>query len=285
MNLLIVLFVMGAVWLVLAPRPATADAQEPEEAPAERLQRRLREQRLPLTVKQYRLMQIGIPVGALVAVWLLSGSLVTALFCLPAGPLVLRGVLDYLSRARTRMLRDQLQEALLSLATSLKVGQALPNALERCVYDLRRLHPHGAPILEELEAVVQDVRLGTPVDLALTRLREQVPLEEVANLVDAVVMTRRRGGNIVEVMGNVSQMIADRMAIDREVQVLTAQKRTEASILALLPLGIYLMQRFTSPGYLAVFQETAIGQMALGVIFLMVIIGYWLANRLAAIDV
>ncbi|HLN61309.1 MAG TPA: type II secretion system F family protein [Symbiobacteriaceae bacterium] len=282
------LLVAGAIWLIAAPPPAAVTAAVddlPPETPAQRLERYLHERRIPLTPRQYRLMSLLVPVGTFLVVWALTGGVLTAVFCLPAGPLVTRGILDALSRNRTRLLRDQLQEALLSLSTSLKVGQSLPNALERCVSDLRRLHPHGAPIIEELGGVVQEIRLGTPVDVALVRLRDSLPLEEVANLVDAVVMTRRRGGNIVEVMGNVSHMIADRMAVDREIQVLTAQKRTEASILAMLPVAIYLLQRLTSPTYLAVFHDTAGGQIVLGLIFLMVIIGYWMATRMAAIEV
>src|SRR5690606_5704689 len=97
--------------------------------------------------------------------------------------------------------------------------------------------------IRELELAAREVQLGAPVDDALRTLRARVPLEEVAALVDALVTTRRLGGNIVEVMGNVAQMVADRLAVEREIQVLTAQKRTEAAILAVIPLGIYLIVR------------------------------------------
>ncbi|MFZ5814870.1 MAG: type II secretion system F family protein [Bacillota bacterium] len=289
MPLLIGLLAGAACLLLLlpSPRPAGgwegAGAPEPEGLMA-RLERRLRESRLPLSLRQYLCLMIGIPVATLVAARLLTGAWLTALICLPAGPLVTSALFDFLARHRTRTLRDQLQEVLLSLATSLKAGQSLANALERCLVDLRRLHPRGGPIVTEMEIVVREVQMSTPVDQALLGLRERLPLEEVASLVDAVVATRRRGGNIVEVMGNVAHMLADRMAIDREIQVMTAQKRAEAAILSLLPLGIYLVIRFGSPEYMAVFHQTVGGQIALGLIFLAIITGYWMANRLARID-
>lgn len=284
MEWLIALLIGAACFLLLLPRPQPTAWPPDGGGPASRLAQRIREQRLPHTPQQYLGLLIAIPLGTLLLVRLLAGGWLTALICLPAGPLVLNALFSFLARRRTLTMRDQLQEALLSLATSLKAGQSLPNALERCAADLRRLHPRGGPILDELELAVRDVQMGTPVDQALLGLRERVPLEEVSALVDAVVITRRRGGNIVDVMGNVAHMIADRMAIDREIQVLTAQKRAEAAILSLIPLGIYLITRVSNPGYMRVFHETLGGQIALGLIFLAILTGYWLANRLAQID-
>lgn len=281
MALLIALLTGLSCFMLAAP--AARPDQEPNGILA-RLQRRLWEHRLPLTLSQYLAMLVAIPVATLLLARLLTGGWLTALICLPAGPMLLNGLTAFLARSRTRQLRDQLQEALLSLSSSLKAGQPLPRALERSVVDLRRLHPRGAPILDELEFVVRDIQMGLPVDQALLGMRERVPLEEVAALVDAVVINRRRGGNIVEVMGNVTHMIADRMAIDREIMVMTAQKRTEAAILSLIPLGIYLITKVSNPGYLAVFHETTGGQIALGLIFLAIIAGYWISNRLAQID-
>jgi|GEM_PF-2328328 len=292
MLLLTALLAAAAVFLAVAP-PGRGSASGGDPwagggtapgAPSP-LEQRLRERRLPLTASQYRVLLVAVPAATLLLARLLTGAWLTALICLPAGPLILNALFDFLARHRTRSLRDQLQEALLSLATSLKAGQSLTNALERSVRDLERLHPRGAFILEELTLVVRDVQMGQPVDQALLAMRERVPLEEVSSLVDAVVITRRRGGNIVEVMGNVAHMIADRMAIDREIQVMTAQKRTEAAIMALLPLGIYLITKVSNPEYMAVFHRTVGGQIALGVIFLAIIAGYWLANRLTQIDV
>lgn len=225
-----------------------------------------------------------VPPALFLLVGVITGAWVTALFSLPAGILLVSTLRDALAHRRAQVLRDHLQEALLSLATSLKAGQSLPHALQRCAADLRRLHPGGGPLIHELEVAAREVKLGTPVDEALLDLRDRVPLEEVTALVEALVTTRRRGGNIVEVMGNVAHMVADRLAVEREIQVMTAQKRTEAAILAVIPLGIYLVVRVTNPAYLGVFHATRWGQVALGLIFLTVAGGYWMAQRIARID-
>ncbi|MBP2019178.1 tight adherence protein B [Symbiobacterium terraclitae] len=225
-----------------------------------------------------------VPPALFLLVGIITGAWMTALISLPAGILLASTLRDALAHLRAQVLRDHLQEALLSLATSLKAGQSLPNALQRCAADLRRLHPGGGQLIHELEVAAREVELGMPVDEALLGLRDRVPLEEVSALVEALVTTRRRGGNIVDVMGNVAHMVADRLAVEREIQVMTAQKRTEAAILALIPLGIYLVVRLTNPTYLGVFHATRWGQVALGLIFLTVAGGYWMAQRIARID-
>jgi len=231
-----------------------------------------------------RRLLLWVPPAAFVLVGIVTGAWVTALISLPAGFMLVGTLRDALARLRAQVLRDHLQEALLSLATSLKAGQSLPHALQRCAVDLRRLHPGGGHLVRELEVSAREVELGTPVDEVLLALRDRVPLEEVSALVEALITTRRRGGNIVEVMGNVAHMVADRLAVEREIQVMTAQKRTEAAILAVIPLGIYLVVRLANPAYLAVFHATLWGQVALGLIFLTVAGGYWMAQRIAHID-
>lgn len=286
MVLVIALLLAAACFVALAPlRPDHGDGAPPVLHLPSFVQRRLADQALPVSPAQYLTLWLLVPSGTVLAVRLVTGAWLTGLLCLPAGALICSAALDHLSRRRTQLLRDQLQEALLSLTTSLKAGQALPTALERAVAELRRLYPRGAPLLQELDLVVREVQMGAPVDQALLILRDRLPLDEVASLVDALVISRRRGGNIVAVMGNVTHLLADRMAVDREIRVMTAQKRAEATILALLPLGIYLINRVGSPAYLAVFHETAGGQLTLGLIFLTIAVGHWLALRLARIDV
>lgn len=270
MRFLIALFAAAAVFLALAPGgPRAAGlARFHGLSPA----------------TGGRLLRL-LPAAVCALVLLLTGAWMTALFSLPAGLLLRSVVRDALARREAQVRRDQLQEALLSLATSLKAGQSLPRALQRCAVELAQLHPGGGGLVREIEAVARDVELGTPVDEALLALRERVPLEELTALVDALVTTRRRGGNIVEVMSNVAQMVADRLAVEREIQVLTAQKRTEAAILATIPLGIYLVVRVTNPAYLAVFHASLRGQVALGLILLIVTAGYWMAQRIASIEI
>lgn len=270
MRLLIALLAAAAAFLALMP--AVGEGALPTAA---RFAHRFR--------GQYGWL-LAVPPAVFLLVWLVTGGWLTAVIALPAGFLVFHTLSEILARRRSQALRDQLQEALLSLSTSLKAGQSLAKALERCAADLRRLHPRGTPMLQEFDWMVREVEMGLPMDEALLAFRERVPLEEVSSLVDAVVTTRRRGGNIVEVMGNVSQMLADRLAIEREIQVMTAQKRTEATILALIPLGIYLITRATNPDYLAVFHATAGGQVALGLILLAITGGFWMAHRMARID-
>lgn len=276
MHVLIGLLTAGSVFLALMPGGTARRSGDTPSGHAPSAGQRTP----PAGVRALRLM----PAGAFALVLALTGSWVTALICLPAGFLLQRSASEALTRREAQALRDQLQEALLSLATSLKAGQSLPHALQRCAVELRRLHPRGGGLIRELELAAREVQLGAPVDDALRTLRARVPLEEVAALVDALVTTRRLGANIVEVMGNVAQMVADRLAVEREIQVLTAQKRTEAAILAVIPLGIYLIVRITNPAYLAVFHATLWGQVALGLILLFVTGGYWMAQRIASIE-
>lgn len=251
-----------------------------------RLAQRLYQDRLYLTPGHYIALHGGAPVATAAAVGLVtSGSLTAALCAAPSGILLISTFLNGVSRSRIRKLRSHLQEALLSLSASLKAGLALPGALSRCVQDLQRLHrKDSSDILAEFAAVVREIELGTPVDTALAHLRERVPLEEVEAFVDSVLITRQRGGNLVEVIGNVVQMTADKLAMEREIHAVTAAKRLEAVAVPVVPVVLYLLLRVISPGYMEPFFGTAAGQAALGAAFLLTSLAFFAARRIAAVD-
>ncbi|MFZ5824376.1 MAG: type II secretion system F family protein [Bacillota bacterium] len=219
--------------------------------------------------------------------------LVTPLFGIYAGIavgvavfLIVREVLVSFRQARLHRFNTHFREALVSMTNSLRAGQSLSSALENCVTDLRRLLGRDDElIIVELKQVVEEIRLGLAVEDALQNLKLRVPFEEVAQFVDAASITRNKGGNLTEVMTNVSKLISDRLAVLQEIQVLTAEKRFEGALIASLPVAMLLFLTLFSPDYMEPLTGTWYGQIIVGIGLFMVLGAYLWSRSLTRIDV
>ncbi len=179
----------------------------------------------------------------------LAGIAAAALPWLLAAP-----ALGHAARLRTAALVEQLPEALLLLASALRAGNGLLQALKL----LERQLPD--PLAGEIRATLREVGLGLPFDTALRNLQDRVGTPEVEMIVVACLVQRQTGGNLAEILLNVHEMVADRIRLRGDLLALTAQGRASAAILSVLPPAIAGVIFFLNPGYIRVLWTDPRGQ-------------------------
>ena len=109
------------------------------------------------------------------------------------------------SRARIRAIDDQLVDALTMMANSLKAGASFLQAMEMVARELPR-----ADLASSSRQVVAEIGVGAPVDQALTDLTERVRSYDIYLIVTAMIVQRRVGGNLAEVLDNIAHTIRER---------------------------------------------------------------------------
>ena len=87
----------------------------------------------------------------------------------------------------------------------------------------------------------------------------RIPLTDLRYLVIAVLIQREAGGNLAEILGNISQIIRARLKLVAQVRVLSAEGRMSAWVLGLLPFVLMLMMTLTSPSYIAILWTDPLG--------------------------
>jgi tight adherence protein B len=168
-----------------------------------------------------------------------------------AAPLVAR--LEVSRRAKRRRTRfaEQLPDTLALLASSLRVGKAVPQALELVASDAPE------PTAAEFRRVMIEARIGRDLVDALSRVSERTDSEDFAWVARAVEINRELGGDLAEVLDNVAETIRDRAQIARQVRSLSAEGRLSAWVLMGLPVGVAVLVSRLNPGYLdPLFTET-----------------------------
>ena len=233
---------------------------------------------LNITPAEYLLLRIGaVALGVLIGLFRFGISI---------GPIVIGAlgfiipplVVGYLQRRRQNMFNEQLAGMLQLLSNSLKTGYAIDRALETVA---TKSQP---PVSTEFERVTTEITLGTSVEDALSALLLRINSPDLEFIVTAILLHTRVGGNLAEVLDNISDTLRDRLQTKRDMSVLTAQSRASASIITGLPILLALGLYVFVPGYFAPMTSTFVGYVLLAIAGLLILVGNILIRRMTALQ-
>lgn len=211
--------------------------------------------------------------GALVALalGLLAGGPVAGV--LLAGLAVAAAVVAVTIRSdrRKAAFAEQLDDILALLASNLRAGHSLSQALDSLTGDIEE------PASSEIIRAVTQVRVGRDLTEALSDVAERMDSDDFRWITQAIAIHRQVGGNLAEVLDTVANTIRERGQVRRQIATLSAEGRLSAYVLIALPFFVVLFLSVVNPGYLAVFTSTAIGWVMLGVAAVLLVVGiFWL---------
>ncbi|MYM95507.1 type II secretion system F family protein [Duganella vulcania] len=183
----------------------------------------------------------GLLLPAMLNMPALAGAALTALILSSPWAVLMRT-----RRARLLKLEQQLPEAADFLGRALRAGHSFANVMQMVGEELPE------PIAGEFKFAYEEINYGVPMNEALHNLAMRVPLTDLRYLVIAVLIQRESGGNLAEVLGNISRLIRARLRLMAQVRVMSAEGRMSAWILGLLPLCVLALMMVVNPAYVRV---------------------------------
>jgi len=180
------------------------------------------------------------------------------------GPAVLGGAaicsaipflkLRYDRNRRFAKIEEQLPDAVDMIRRALRAGHPFSAALKLVSEDLEQ------PIAAEFELAFGDINYGNDVRRAMLGLLSRVPSVTMMSFVTAVLLQRETGGNLAEILQQISGVVRGRFKFFRKVRTLSAEGRMSAWVLALVPLVLFATISVTQPDYLPVLVHDPLGR-------------------------
>lgn len=163
---------------------------------------------------------------------------------------------------RMAKFNDQLLDLITLMSNSLKSGYGFTQALNLVADEA------DPPASDEFNRVVRENNLGIPINQALNNLVDRMESEDLDLLVTAVQIQREIGGNLSEVLDNISETIRERMRLQGQIKALTAQGKMGGIIISSLPFVLALVFSFLRPEmmYNFVTDIRGIGMIAVGIL-------------------
>ena len=174
---------------------------------------------------------------------------------------------------------NQLSDCLTTVANALRAGFSFLQSMELISKEME------PPISEEFARTIRDMKLGARMENALEAMDVRVGCPDFSLVVTAVLIQHQVGGNLAQILDNISSTINERIRMRREVMALTAQGRASGWVLALLPVALALILSLMNPTYLAPLWEEQIGRIAIGAALVLEVIGFFVIKRIVDIEV
>ena len=178
------------------------------------------------------------------------------------------GMLDRLLAGRRRQrMRGQLPAALQAVATSVRAGLSLPQALQAAGRQV------PAPLGEEFARIAEETALGATLDRALESFEARVALPDVRLLVASLSLSRATGASLAPLLDRLVETLRERERLRGQVQALTAQGRMSGWVVGLAPVGLLAAMAVADPEYLRPMIATPAGWFLLGLAALLEVLG------------
>jgi tight adherence protein B len=174
--------------------------------------------------------------------WSAGKALLAAAATVLALPLV---VLKVLRARRIKKFGAQFADAIDIIVRSLRAGHPVPIAISTVAREL------PDPVGTEFGIVSDEITYGADLETAIRDLYYRVGSEDLPLFVTAVSIQSSTGGNLGEILENLSSVIRQRYKMRRKIRALAAEGRTSALILSSLPIGIFAAIQFVTPEFYA----------------------------------
>jgi tight adherence protein B len=211
-------------------------------------------------------------------IWWTLSQLTTAIaIALVLGSLPLIAV-ERKRRKRFAAFTRQLPDALTMMKNSLQAGHTLDKAMQVISHEM------PDPVALEFRETVEELHLGVPVKRAMENFSNRIIDENVNIFVAALLVQREIGGNLTELLGNLSHTIRERFRIEQEVHTLTAEGRISGYVVGALPIVLAVIINMLQPEYLAPLYQTETGLMLLKGAVVLNIIGFWAIRKVCSVN-
>ena len=186
---------------------------------------------------------------------------------------------SYSRSKRFAAFEELFPQAIDTLARAVRAGHAFTTALEMISDEI------SEPVATEFRKLFEEQKFGLPVREALTNLVDRVPLVDVKFFVTAVMLQRETGGNLAEILDNLSYVIRERFKILRQVRVYTAQGRLTMLLLMGMPPIIVMGMYFMNPSFIKPLFNDPIGHFMLVIGIVLQTVGYFVIRKIIRIQV
>jgi tight adherence protein B len=193
--------------------------------------------------------------------------------CVPFGYVILA------RKKRLHKWEESFPETLEFISRSMRAGHAFSVSLEMIHREFQE------PISGEFRRTFEEHNLGLPLEVALQKLAIRVPSLDVHFFVSAVLLQKRTGGNLAEILDKLAQVMRERFKLRGRIKAVSAHGRMTAMALSAIPIAVAVLMFFTNPDYVTFFFSDDVGKIMLGVGVFLQIAGYLVMKKIVNIEV
>jgi tight adherence protein B len=184
-----------------------------------------------------------------------------------------------LRKKRIRAFEEIFPDSLEFISRSMRAGHAFSVSLEMIHREFQE------PLAGEFRRTFEEHNLGLPLDVALQSFAKRVPLLDVHFFVSAVLLQKRTGGNLAEILDKLAYIIRERFKLRGRIRAISAHGKLTGIALTCIPIGVAIMMFYSNPDYVKFFFTDDTGNKMLAAAVALQATGYLIMKKIVTIEV
>jgi tight adherence protein B len=256
------------------------EMEQREKAKRLTLEQRFNQAGLAWTRKTFIFVSIGAALAFALLFLLVSKQPILALGGLVVGGLGFpRWFLNYRAKKRQKAFMEEFPNAIEAIVRGIKSGLPLNDCLRLIAQEAKD------PLRGEFKSVIEAQSVGISTADAIMRIYERIPLPEVNFFSIVIQIQAKSGGNLAEILLNLSKVIRDRKKLRDKVGAMSQEAKSSAFIIGALPFLVGVLVWFGSPDYIQLLWTTKSGQIGLGACVLVMGMGTLVMRNMINFDI
>ncbi len=191
-----------------------------------------------------------------------------------------------LIQKRKKQLTLQFKDMLYSLSSAVSSGNSVEHALEIARDDMiNQYGEHKIFIVDELELMVSKVSINQNIEDVLANFAERSGIEDVKTFADIFEVAKRTGGNLVQIIRQSTDVIADKIEIETEMDTMLSGKKMEQKVVTVMPILLTFFMTVTTDGFMTPLFTTLAGRLTSTVALVLILAGAFWAQSITNIEI
>lgn len=183
------------------------------------------------------------------------------------------------ARQRVRKFEEQFPDCLEFISRSMRAGHAFSVALEMVHKEF------GDPLAAEFRRSFEEQNLGQPLDIVLKKMSHRVPSLDVQFFISAVLLQKRTGGNLAELLDKLAEIIRERFKLRARIRAVSAQGLMSGRILSAIPAAVGVLMFAVNPQYARFFVDDPAGHEMIAAALGLQCAGYLIIKKIVTFEV
>ncbi len=189
-------------------------------------------------------------------------------------------------KSRKNALNVQFKDWLYSLSSSMSAGRSIEMAFKESYKDLEIIYTNPeTPIMKELQHMIRCLEMNETVEEVVHEFAERTHIEDIMNFADVIRISKRSGGNLVEVIRSTSNVIGDKIETKTDIETTISGKKFESRVLCCMPIAMVAILTATSYDYMEQVFTTFIGHAVMTVSIALFVIAFFIGEKIMDIEV
>lgn len=190
-----------------------------------------------------------------------------------------------LAEKRKRELGEQFKDAVLSVSANQKAGYSVENAFKEAYRDMAALYGGESLIGRELYTIGRGLENNVVLEKLLYDFGYRSHIQDIMQFAEVFLIAKRNGGNMTEILSETANTIEQKIALDKEIEVLLSSRKMEQKIMNVIPFFIIFYISLTSGGFFDVLYHNPAGILIMTACLAVYLAAYFISGKIVAIEV